>query len=86
MIRSKLISHHDWQIILWRGCLNLPMNLRTVLGNIMSRKKLIMIGMVAGSIAGGYAPSLFGVDGLMTSLLGSTAGGLLGIWIAYRFL
>jgi hypothetical protein len=50
----------------------------------MSRKKLIMIGMVAGSIAGGYAPSLFGVDGFMTSLLGSTAGGLLGIWIAYR--
>jgi len=43
-----------------------------------------MFGMVVGSIAGGYAPSLFGVDGLMTSLLGSTAGGILGILIAYR--
>jgi hypothetical protein len=52
--------------------------------NAMSRKKLIMLGMIVGSIGGGYAPSLFGVDGFMTSLLGSTAGGILGIWIAYR--
>jgi ABC-type lipoprotein release transport system permease subunit len=52
--------------------------------SIMSRKKLIMLGMIVGSIAGGYVPSLFGVDGLMTSLLGSTAGGLLGIWITYQ--
>jgi ABC-type lipoprotein release transport system permease subunit len=57
---------------------------KTILGNTMSRKKLIMFGMVVGSIAGGYAPSLFGVDGLMTSLLGSTAGGILGMLIAYR--
>lgn len=41
--------------------------------------------MIIGSISGGYAPSLFGVDGLMISLLTSTAGGLRGIWIAYRF-
>jgi hypothetical protein len=51
----------------------------------MSRKKLIMIGMIVGSIVGGYAPSFFGVDGIVTSLLGSTAGGTLGIWIAYQF-
>lgn len=57
---------------------------KTILGNAMSRKKLIMIGMIVGSIVGGYAPSLFGVDGIVTSLLGSTAGGILGIWIAYR--
>jgi hypothetical protein len=50
----------------------------------MSRKKLIMTGMVVGSIVGGYAPSLFGADGFMASLLGGTAGGVLGIWIAYR--
>lgn len=50
----------------------------------MSEKKLIMIGMIAGSVAGGYAPSLFGVDGIMISLLAGTAGGILGIWIAYR--
>ena len=50
----------------------------------MSRRKLIILGMIIGSIAGGYAPSLLGFDGFMTSLLGSTAGGILGIWIAYR--
>lgn len=50
----------------------------------LSRKKLIMFGMIAGSIAGGYAPSLFGVDDFMISLLCSTAGGLLGIWIGFR--
>jgi hypothetical protein len=50
----------------------------------VSRKKLIMLGMIAGSIAGGYAPSLFGVDGLMASLLSSIAGGLLGVWITYQ--
>lgn len=40
--------------------------------------------MVIGSIAGGYIPSLFGSDDLMISLLGSSVGGILGIWIAYK--
>jgi uncharacterized membrane protein YoaK (UPF0700 family) len=39
------------------------------MATIMSRKKLIMIGMVAGSIVGGYLPALFGLDELMVSLL-----------------
>jgi hypothetical protein len=55
------------------------------MATIMSRKKLIMLGMVAGSIAGGYLPSLFGFDGLMISLLGSYIGGIIGIWIGYKF-
>jgi hypothetical protein len=50
----------------------------------MSRKKLILLGMIIGSFAGGYAPSLFGFDDFTASLLGSTAGGLLGIWIGYK--
>ncbi|MGV8058741.1 MAG: hypothetical protein AB2L12_12065 [Smithellaceae bacterium] len=37
-----------------------------------------------GSIAGGYAPMLFGADSISASLLGSTIGGLLGIWGAYK--
>ena len=51
----------------------------------MPRKKLIMLGMVAGSIAGGYLPALFGLDGLMVSLLGSFIGGIIGIWIGYKY-
>ena len=51
----------------------------------MSRKKLIMLGMVVGSIAGGYLPAVLGFDGLMISLLGSFIGGILGIWIGYKF-
>jgi phage tail tape-measure protein len=51
----------------------------------MSRKKLILLGMVVGSIAGGYLPALFGIDEIMVSLLGSFIGGILGIWIGYKF-
>jgi hypothetical protein len=50
----------------------------------MSRKKLIMLGMVGGSIAGGYLPALFGLDGFMVSLLGSIIGGIIGILICYK--
>jgi len=49
----------------------------------MSRKSFIIIGMVIGSIAGGYAPILLGADSIAASLIGSTIGGLLGIWGAY---
>lgn len=50
----------------------------------MSRKKVIMIGMFIGSIAGGYAPLLLGADSLAASLVGSTIGGFIGIWAAYK--
>ena len=50
----------------------------------MSRKKYIMIGMVIGSVAGGYAPTLFGADSISASLIGSAIGGFLGIWGAYN--
>jgi len=50
----------------------------------MSRKKMIMLGMVIGSVAGGYIPTLFGMDDLMVSLLGSTVGGFLGIYVAFK--
>jgi len=55
------------------------------MATIMSRKKLIMLGMAVGSIAGGYLPTLFGLDELMVSLLGSFIGGIIGIWIGYKF-
>jgi len=50
----------------------------------MSRKKFIIIGMVIGSIAGGYAPLLFGADSISASLIGSTIGGFIGIWGAFK--
>jgi hypothetical protein len=52
---------------------------------IMSRKKMIMLGMVVGSIAGGYLPAMFGLDGFMVSLLGSIIDGIIGMWIGYKF-
>jgi hypothetical protein len=55
------------------------------MATVMSRKKMIMLGMAIGSVAGGYLPALFGYDGLMVSLLGSFIGGVFGIWIGYKF-
>jgi uncharacterized membrane protein YeaQ/YmgE (transglycosylase-associated protein family) len=47
---------------------------------------MIMLGMIIGSFAGGYMPTLMGADSFsLTSLLGSVAGGILGIWLAYMF-
>ena len=31
-----------------------------------------------------YLPALFGLDGLMASLLGSLVGGMIGVWIGYK--
>lgn len=57
----------------------------TITARNMSRKTMIMIGMIIGSIAGGYLPGLLGADAFSpTSLLGSGAGGILGIWIAFQ--
>jgi hypothetical protein len=51
----------------------------------MSRKTTIMLGMVLGSVAGGFIASLFGAGAFSFTSLGcSTAGGLLGIWIAFK--
>ena len=43
-----------------------------------------MIAMIVCSTVGGYIPVLFGTDSLYASLLGSTVGGLLGIWGAFK--
>jgi uncharacterized membrane protein YeaQ/YmgE (transglycosylase-associated protein family) len=54
------------------------------MATMMSRKKLMMLGMVVGSLVGGYLPALFGLDELMVSFLGSFMGGIIGIWIGYQ--
>jgi phage tail tape-measure protein len=50
----------------------------------MSRKKFIILGMFIGSVAGGYAPLLLGADSIFVSIVGSTVGGILGIWLAFK--
>ena len=53
----------------------------------MSRKSMIMLGIIIGSFAGGYMPILLGTDAFsLTSLLGSVAGGILGISLAYMLI
>jgi hypothetical protein len=52
----------------------------------MSGKSIVMVGMVAGSLAGSYVPMIFGVSAFSyTSLLGGFIGGIGGIWLAYKF-
>ncbi len=48
--------------------------------------KLIWVGMIAGSTIGGLIPSLWGDSLLSLSSVVLTAlGGLMGIWLAFRF-
>jgi len=51
----------------------------------MSSKTVIYIGMIIGSITGGYIPVLFGA-GIFSyiSILFSGIGGILGIWIGLK--
>ena len=50
----------------------------------MQRKKIIAIGMVVGSIAGGYVPSFFGIGSFsFTALITSAIGGVVGIYLGY---
>ena len=70
LIQEEIISMPKWVIVPAKN---------------MSRKTMIMIGMIIGSVAGGYLPGLLGADGFsLASLLGSGAGGILGIWIAFQ--
>lgn len=51
----------------------------------MSRKTMIMIGMVVGSTAGSAVPMLWGADWFsLASILFSFLGGVAGIWLAYK--
>lgn len=52
----------------------------------MPNKSLVMLGMIVGSTVGGYVPAFFGA-GIFSfwSIVGSLAGGFLGIYLAYKF-
>lgn len=52
----------------------------------MSRKTAVSIGMIVGSIIGGYVPGLWGAGMLSYwGILMSGIGAIVGIYIAYRF-
>ncbi len=52
----------------------------------MSKKALIWIGLTIGSAVGGYLPVLWGVDLIsFSSVILSAIGGIVGIWLGYRF-
>ena len=49
-------------------------------------KKMIMFGMFAGSLVGGYIPTLFGAGVFSAvSIITSAIGALIGIWLIFRF-
>lgn len=51
----------------------------------MHSKFLIFIGMIIGSLVGGYIPVIFGGDIISyTSVLTSAVGALIGIFIAFK--
>jgi hypothetical protein len=50
-------------------------------------KKIIILGMLFGSIIGGYIPTIFGANVFsMTSVISGAIGGLLGIWLSFKLL
>ena len=52
---------------------------------MLTPKRLIVIGMIAGSVLGGWLPSLWGAGGItMSAMIGSTIGGLAGIWAGWK--
>jgi uncharacterized membrane protein YeaQ/YmgE (transglycosylase-associated protein family) len=52
----------------------------------MTTKSMVMLGLVVGSTLGGFVPNLWGADTFSYwSLVFSTLGGALGIWLGYTF-
>ncbi|MEA2714985.1 MAG: hypothetical protein QOG91_13 [Candidatus Parcubacteria bacterium] len=51
----------------------------------MNPKLFIWLGVAIGGAVGGYVPVLFGASALsFSSVIGSTVGGLAGIWLGFR--
>lgn len=48
---------------------------------------MIMMGMIVGSIVGGYIPTFFGIDSFsLIPVFTSAIGALIGIWLVFKFL
>lgn len=52
----------------------------------VSKKTLIWVGLTVGSALGGYLPALWGGALIsFSSVTLSAVGGIVGIWLGYRF-
>jgi len=52
---------------------------------MVTPKRAVFFGMMAGSVLGGWLPSLWGAGGLtMSAMVFSTVGGLAGIWAGWK--
>jgi len=50
-------------------------------------KKAIYVGMIIGSVIGSYVPTWFGADFFsLSSIICGAVGGVLGIWLIFKFL
>ena len=51
----------------------------------MSQKSAVMLGMIIGSLIGGYIPTIFGASFLSYStIFFNGLGGIIGIIVAYK--
>jgi len=51
----------------------------------MSQKFWITLGLIVGSTAGSYVPTIFGGSLLgLASVFGTFIGGIIGVWIGYK--
>jgi uncharacterized membrane protein YeaQ/YmgE (transglycosylase-associated protein family) len=52
---------------------------------MLERKTSIWLGLILGSLIGGFVPGLWGADVFsFSSLIWSTIGALVGIYVAHR--
>ena len=52
----------------------------------MTRKQLISVGVLVGSVAGGYLPGLWGAGAFsMWGIVFGTLGAFAGVWFGYNY-
>lgn len=81
--RGSLVRSPGYQL---RPKAALSSNRRVCWEALLSKKALIWVGLTVGSAIGGYLPALWGGDLIsFSSVVFSAAGGIVGIWLGYRF-
>jgi hypothetical protein len=53
----------------------------------MSDKTTLYVAVIIGTTIGGFVPAVFGAGLLsMWGIIGSTVGGILALWLAWKYL